>query len=192
MRTDRPARYTSSPPPCHWTPPRVSASAATHRSHDNEAVSSPPKARIYLMVEVQRLILQQRRQWDSGVDLNNLAVGAIPGAGVCAADNRLFVFITDVLSAPNNGTNNWEEHKSLRKQRWFTVESVFFFIQMHRSERPADIESRPCAFSVNMLVSDEQTVWNETLGYLTLWICHHWKFLKCCFGKKKLAQSLPN
>lgn len=150
------------------------------------------KARIYLMVEVQRLILQQRRQWDSGVDLNNLAVGAIPGAGVCAADNRLFVFITDVLSAPNNGTNNWEEHKSLRKQRWFTVESVFFFIQMHRSERPADIESRPCAFSVNMLVSDERTVWNETLGYLTLWICHHWKFLKCCFGKKKLAQSLPN
>lgn len=66
------------------------------------------KARIYLMVEVQRLILQQRRQRDSGVDLNNLVVGAIPGAGVRASDSRLFVFITDVPSAANNGTNNRE------------------------------------------------------------------------------------
>lgn len=66
------------------------------------------KARIYLMVEVQRLILQQRRQWDSGVDLNNPAVGAIPRVGIWASDSCLFVFITDVLSAKNNGTNNRE------------------------------------------------------------------------------------
>ncbi len=63
------------------------------------------RAQIYLMVEVQRLILQQRWQWDMGDDLNNAAVGAKAGL---AADKCFLVSSTDVLRSENNGTNSRE------------------------------------------------------------------------------------
>ncbi len=63
------------------------------------------RTQIYLMVEVQRLILQQRWQWYSGDDLNNAVVGAKTGQ---AADKCFLVSSTDVLRSKNNGTNSRE------------------------------------------------------------------------------------
>lgn len=53
------------------------------------------------MVEVQRLILQQRWQWDPGDDLNNAAVGAVAGL-------PFVLLTTDVFRSENNETNRIE------------------------------------------------------------------------------------